>query len=112
MLIGHSIWNGRAFSPHGIMFVTGTVKIDILWSLGSPMIIAIGFGWQYGLLAGVCGGALFPFLLWAEDGWANVTTAVAYLLLFALLGIANDTRYFKRFEMHSFRIAIAIAVLA
>lgn len=101
---------GLFLSPHGIMFILATVKIDIPWSLIFPILIATTFGWRYGLLAGLSGGALFPFLLWAEDGWVNVTTSFTYVLFYTLLGVASNFHYFKKLETRLFRIAIAVAI--
>jgi PAS domain S-box-containing protein len=79
------------FCNLGFKIVIDTTSIDLPWSVVFPAIISMAFGWRYGLLAGLSGGVYFPFILWAEDGWANVTTAIEYLLLYTALGATNIT---------------------
>jgi len=62
------------------------IDIDFPFSLFFPVFISISFGWRYGLASGFAGGALHPFILWPEDGWANVGTALLYSLYFATCG--------------------------
>jgi PAS domain S-box-containing protein len=97
-------------APYGIAITIDTVKIDIPWSLIFPFIITMAFGWQYGILSGLCGGALFPFLLWPEDGWVNVSTTVMYVLLYALVGLANGDTYATRLNSRILRIALAVGI--
>ncbi|MDB5256124.1 MAG: hypothetical protein JWM14_819 [Chitinophagaceae bacterium] len=97
-------------SPYGIAFMLGSIQIDLPWSLLLPIFITMAFGWRYGLLAGLSGGAFFPFLLWGEDGWANVSTSILYLAFFALLGIAADNRYSKKLSIIPVRIIIALLI--
>ena len=91
--ISYSILSGiisLLLSPYGINANFGEVTIDIPWSILLPIIIAMAFGWRYGLVAGFSGGAMFPFMLWANDGWANVGTSFVYLLLYALIALSNN----------------------
>lgn len=96
-------------SPYGIAFMLGTIQIDLPWSLLFPLFIAMAFGWRYGLLTGLSGGAFFPFVLWGEDGWANVTTSILYLIFFTLVGAAADKHYNKKIAIVPVRIGLAIA---
>jgi|GEM_PF-6479547 len=95
-------------APYGIEIVLGTITVSIPWCHIFPILIAMSFGWRYGLLVGMFGGALFPFLLWPEDGWANVSTALTCFFLFFMIGIARDTRYYKFISNVTLRMAIAL----
>jgi PAS domain S-box-containing protein len=97
-------------SPYGIEFMLGNIRIDLPWSLLFPIFLAMAFGWRYGLLTGLSGGAFFPFLLWGEDGWANVSTSILYLAFFALLGIATDKSDNKKTMPTPLRLAAAIGI--
>ncbi|MBC7487470.1 MAG: PAS domain S-box protein [Cytophagaceae bacterium] len=97
-------------SPYGIEFMLGSIQIDLPWSLLFPIFISMAFGWQYGLLTGLSGGAFFPFLLWEQDGWANVSTSILYLTFFVLLGIAADDRYNKKTTIALLRLACALGI--
>lgn len=48
-------------------------RISLHWGFVPPLIIAIAYGPKYGLISGILGlGAFFPFLLWPENGYANL----------------------------------------
>lgn len=95
-------------APYGIMLMLGSIQIDIPWSLIFPIFITMAFGWRYGLLCSLSGGAFFPFYLWAEDGWANSSTTLLYTVLFSLLGVAADKKYFSRFPVVPLRLASVV----
>lgn len=97
-------------SPYGIAISLDTVKIDIPWSLIFPLTITMALGWNYGLLTGLSGAAFFPFLLWAEDGWVNLTTSLLYLLLYLIVGLANGQHYENLLKSRILRIAVAVGI--
>ncbi|MDF2454457.1 MAG: hypothetical protein K0R51_450 [Cytophagaceae bacterium] len=97
-------------APYGIMLLLGSIQIDIPWSLIFPIFTAMAFGWRYGLLCSLSGGAFFPIYLWPEDGWANISTATLYTILFSLLGVAADKKYFRRFPIIPIRLAFVVMI--
>lgn len=97
-------------APYGIAVSLDTVKIDIPWSQIFPLTITMAWGWRYGLLVGLSGGAFFPFLLWSEDGWVNLTTSLLYLLLYSLVGLGNGQRYARLLKSRVLRIAVAVGI--
>jgi hypothetical protein len=44
------------------------------------------YGSRYGLIAGLSGGALYPFLIWANNGYANILNLVMLFVLFYGVG--------------------------
>ncbi|MDP3441508.1 MAG: hypothetical protein Q8T08_01500 [Ignavibacteria bacterium] len=96
------------FAPYGVTAILGEVTIDIPWSLVLPILVAMAFGWQYGLISGLAGGALFPFFLWANNGWANLFTAMVFLCIYLMSGLLYDKSYFKKIQKLSFRILFVI----
>lgn len=97
-------------SPFGITAILGEIRIDIPWALFLPILISMAYGWRFALLTGLAGGALFPFLLWANNGWSNLSTTAVYLFFYALLGIAYDKSYFRKLRKIPFRAFIVIGL--
>ena len=98
-------------SPLGITAILGETRIDIPWALFLPILVSMAYGWRFGLLAGLSGGALYPFLLWPNNGWANVSTTLVYLLYYALLGIAYDKSIIKNMKKIPVRVFIVIDLI-
>lgn len=87
-------------SPFGIHSMISEVNIDIPWSLLLPILASIAFGWRYGFISAISGAAFFPFLLWPDNGIANLLTSILFLIFFTSIGIfnkPNDDKE-KRFE--------------
>jgi signal transduction histidine kinase/ActR/RegA family two-component response regulator len=51
------------------LFETSTFKISILAGLLFPLLIALAWGWRYGLLSALAGGCQSMWWLWRTDGW-------------------------------------------
>lgn len=73
-------------SPFGIVANIGIIRIDIPWSVFLPVLVSMAYGWRFGLISGLAGGVYFPFYLWANNGWANVSNSIVYLGFIILLG--------------------------
>jgi PAS domain S-box-containing protein len=95
-------------SPLGITVVLGETRIDIPWALFLPILISMSYGWRYGILAGLSGGALFPFLLWINNGWACLSTTLIYLSFYAQLGIAYDRSFFSKLKKIPLRVLVVL----
>lgn len=68
-------------------------SISILWSYLFPLLAGMAYGGRYGLISGVVGlGAFFPFILWPTNGWANLVTAILYVVLFSWMGYFGKLR--------------------
>jgi len=99
---------GLLLSPYGIDISFGVIEIDLPWSVFFPIIAAIAFGWRFGLVSGLSGGAFFSFLLWPNNAWANVSTSIFYLVFYAFLGLLNDTSKLNKIKKPSFRFLLII----
>ncbi|MEI6138379.1 MAG: PAS domain S-box protein [Mariniphaga sp.] len=101
-------------SPYGLAANLGEIRIDIPWALFLPMLASMAYGWRFGLVAGLAGGAYFPFLLWANNGYANLSTTLTYLCIYALLGLPKDFNFFNSIKALYIRyiICLAIGILA
>ncbi len=97
-------------SPYSIHTQLGVTRIDIPWSLLFPIIISISFGWRFGLLSAIAGAALFPFLLWPENGFANFLTSFLYIFYFTSIGFANGTKDFKRGRYFFYRYLLIVSI--
>jgi len=95
-------------SPYGIGINLGEVIINLPWAIFLPILTAMAFGWQYALVAGLSGGAFFPLLLWANNGWANIGTSLMYLGFYALIGLTNDKFFLKKIKRLQLRIFFAL----
>lgn len=80
-------------SPYGISTNIGGVQIDIPWSLVIPMTSSLAFGWRYGLISSLMGAALFPFLLWPDNGYANIGNLVMYSVIICNMGLVNKLEF-------------------
>ena len=101
---------GLVLSPYGINVTLGKISAGIPWSLFFPIIIAMAYGWRLGFLSGLSGGALFPFLLWGSNGWANLSTTLVYLFFYALIGVAYDNSIGKRLKNIPLRVFIVVTL--
>ena len=97
-------------SPYGLVANLGEIRIDIPWALFLPILASMAYGWQYGLVAGLAGGAFFPFLLWANNGYANLLTAFTYLCIYALIGLPADAGFFVKVKKLYIRYILCIGV--
>lgn len=73
-------------SQYGIKANLGEIQINIPWALIFPVCISMAWGWRYGLLSALFGGALYPFLLWECNGYANITNSVLLGLFIWVVG--------------------------
>ena len=73
---------GFFLSVYGIEVNLEKVYINLPWSLIFPIIVSMAWGWQWGLVAGVSGGAFYPFLLWTYTGYGNLLDVT---IIFGLL---------------------------
>ncbi len=92
------------FSPYGITIDFKVTYIDIPWAVFLPIFISMAFGVRAALITGLFGGAYYPFLLWQNNGWANVLNFLLLIFLFVSVGWAYKSRvyevpkiFFKRF---------------
>lgn len=79
-------------SKYGIEASINEVDINLVWSPLLPVLVAMAWGWRYGLLAGISGGIYFPFILWPSDGWTNPFTSLIFLGYFIVTGIVYNYR--------------------
>ena len=97
-------------SPFGLVANLGEIRVDIPWALFLPILASMAYGWRYGLVAGLAGGALFPFLLWANNGYANITTAVTFLCIYALMGLPADESFFVKIKQLYIRYILCFGI--
>lgn len=99
-------------SPVGISTQIGNIPIDIPWSLLFPMILSIAFGWRYAGICAISGAALFPFLLWPEDGYANLGNVLMYTAIFCNIGLLYHPKAIKIESSLVKRLIYSIALSA
>lgn len=73
-------------SPFSKSYEIGNTVINIPWVLIFPILITLAYGYKEGLLAALFGGALFPFILWEENGWANIINSLNIIVLLLVIG--------------------------
>jgi len=96
------------FSQFGIKVFIGITRIDIPWSIIFPLLSSIAFGPRYGLISGLAGGAFFPFLLWSNNGWANVLTFILILIFYFLIGLINSNKIWRNNFSAILRLSILL----
>ncbi|ALO13752.1 Signal transduction histidine-protein kinase BarA [Salinivirga cyanobacteriivorans] len=85
----------------------GHIQFNFPWSVGLPLLIAITFGGKYGFLSGITGGALYPLLLWPQEGYANLAVVMLLLSLYYISGSVIHGHHLK----HKYPLTIKIIFL-
>ncbi len=77
----------------------GYITYNFPWGVVLPLLIAVAYGGKYALISGLTGGALYPLLLWPQEGYANLAITVLLLVLFFLASLIlhGQTRSFRLF---------------
>ena len=57
-----------------------TFKISILLGLFFPLLVALAWGWRYGLLSALAGGCQTMWWLWRNDGWGVLYSVPVFTL--------------------------------
>ncbi|MCK9281040.1 MAG: ATP-binding protein [Melioribacteraceae bacterium] len=83
------------FSPYGITIDFQVTYIDVPWAVLLPIFISMAYGVRAAFITGFFGGAFYPFLLWTNNGWANVLNSLLLLLLFVLVGWAYRSKIYE-----------------
>ena len=68
------------------------LKISILVGLLLPLLVALAWGWRYGLLASLAGGCQSMWWLWRDDGWGVLYAVPIYTLWIVWHGWWADRR--------------------
>ncbi|HAN77428.1 MAG TPA: hypothetical protein DCQ31_06465 [Bacteroidales bacterium] len=103
---------GFLLSPLGIHIHWGEITINLPWSILFPMLTALAYGWKFGFISGISGGAFFPFLLWHSNGWSNIGTSICYLLFFMAVGTISAPYFIKKVSSKLLRLSYIIAFCA
>jgi len=74
------------FSTVNTSYEMGNTVINIPWSLIFPVVIAMAYGYKLGFISALFGGAWYPFILWQENGWANIINSLNLFVLIVLIG--------------------------
>ncbi len=83
------------FSKFGIAITIGNISIDVPWSIVFALIAALSYGPLFGFISALFGGALYPFLLWGNNGWANILNFILLTLFFIGIGSVNKIEIVK-----------------
>ncbi len=75
-------------SPLSFNFSFEQTRITLVWTIVIPLTVSLARGPRAGLISGLCGGALYPFLLWPENGYANILYVLLLFPLYILVGAA------------------------
>jgi PAS domain S-box-containing protein len=65
---------------------TNDVQFIYPWAIVFPLLVGMSYGRKYGFIAALAGGALYPFLLWPQEGFANVLYSLFLLAYFTFSG--------------------------
>jgi PAS domain S-box-containing protein len=71
---------------------TGDFKISILLGVFFPLVIALAWGWRYGLLCALAGGCQTMWWLWYGDGWGIFYAVPVFTLWIVWHGWWADRR--------------------
>ena len=97
---------------------TTDFKISILLGVFFPLVIALAWGWRYGLLCALAGGCQAIWWLWYGDGWGILYSVPIFILWIVWHGWWADRRsdnspwYMSSFVVEiPFRIIIELGFL-
>lgn len=80
------------FSQFSLTFTVYDSEVNIPWALLFPVIIALAAGKRASLITAFSGGALYPFLIWEDNGWLNIFTSFTIALYLFLLGYLSELK--------------------
>ena len=77
-----------------VEFMKGaTFKISILAGLFFPLVVALAWGWRYGLLSALSGGCQTMWWLWSGDGWGILYSVPVFTLWIVWHGWWAERRF-------------------
>ncbi len=80
-----TVYLSISFKIHGV-----TISFD--WGAILPLLIALAYGPAFGLVTGVIGlSSFYPFLIWSNNGYANVLTVINYIIFFVWHGYMSKS---------------------
>lgn len=101
-------------SVFGTRIVWDSIVLNLSWSITLPILVSLAYGRKYAFITAISGSALFPFMLWSNNGWSNVGTAIVYTLIFGLYGSANlmdeQTNRDKKYKRYIIVVSTTILV--
>jgi PAS domain S-box-containing protein len=92
------------FSGYGIVVQVDQVSINLVWTVVFPLMVSMAYGGRYGLIAGLSGGAIFPWIIWAGNGYANILTFLLLLALYYFAGRLNLANIYQKYRIVLSRI--------
>ena len=78
------------------LYDTPIFKLSILPGLFFPLLIALAWGWRYGLLSALAGGCQSMWWIWAQNGWGIFYAVPVFTLWIVWHGWWADHRRRKR----------------
>lgn len=91
-------------------------KVSILAGLYFPLLIAMAWGWRYGLISALAGGCQSMWWLWYSDGWGFVYAVPVFTVWIVWHGIWSDYRKRHKDQLNwyvsSFAVEIPFRIVA
>jgi PAS domain S-box-containing protein len=86
-------------APHSLNVSTTDVQFNYPWAIVFPLLVGMSYGRKYGFIAALAGGALYPFYLWPQEGFANILYSLFLLVYFTFSGwfVSGDREASERF---------------
>jgi signal transduction histidine kinase/CheY-like chemotaxis protein/HPt (histidine-containing phosphotransfer) domain-containing protein len=83
-------------APYGIHIQYDDVMITFDWITFFPLLVTLAYGWKIALYTAMVTFIwLIPFRLWPNNGWANVPTALLWLVWLVWHGYYSEQRLKK-----------------
>ena len=84
------------FSHFGISVDVGLVTITLPWALLFSIVAAFALGPRYALIIAFSGGALYPFLIWPSNGYANIANTLLLVILIVMIGASGFYKSYRQ----------------
>ncbi|MEA3507878.1 MAG: PAS domain S-box protein, partial [Synergistota bacterium] len=83
---------GFAVNLHPLHVDVGVLKVSFLAGLMFPLFVTLAWGWRWGLVSALAGGAQTMWLLWRGDGWGIIYSVPVFTLWIVWHGWCSDRR--------------------
>ena len=83
---------GFVVNLHPLHVEVGVLRVSIIVGLVFPLFISLAWGWRWGLVSALAGGAQTMWLLWRGDGWGIIYSVPVFTLWIVWHGWCSDRR--------------------
>ncbi len=96
-------------SVYNIHYQIGEVSINIPWSLIFPVLVSLAYGRKAAIITSLSGAALYQFLLWPSNGYANFLNIFIFTTFYFIVGYLSEYTNRKRINK---KVALKVVIFS